>query len=79
MRKNKKPDTLAVIDNYRQTHKQTDGHRASMTDQAQRAESVKLWVKRKGPTKMIAQRKRWPKQILGKNNLFIGAMIRTLQ
>ena len=37
----KKPDTLAVIDNYnfydRQTQKQTDEHGNYMTDPAQRA------------------------------------------
>ena len=36
MKKDLKPDTLAVIDI------QTDGHGNSMTDPAQRAESVKI-------------------------------------
>ena len=46
MKKDKKPDTLAVIDNYkfydRQTHKQTDKPGDSMTDPAKRAKSVKM-------------------------------------
>ena len=42
MKKDKKPDTLAVIDNYIQTDRQTDRHGDSMTDPAQRAESVKI-------------------------------------
>ena len=46
MKKAKKPDTLAVIDNYnfcdKHTHRQTDGHGNSMTDPAQRAESLQL-------------------------------------
>ena len=39
MKKDEKPDTLAVINNYK---RQTDGHDDSMTDPAQRAESVKV-------------------------------------
>ena len=49
MKKDEKPDTLAVIDNYnfynRQTHKQTDGHGDSMTVPAQRPKSVKIVTK----------------------------------
>ena len=45
MKKGKKPDLLAVINNYHfydgQTHRHTDGHGDSMTNPAQRAESVK--------------------------------------
>ena len=48
MRKDKKNDTLAVIDNYRQTHKQTGGHGDSLTDPAQRTEyqtdTTGLWI-----------------------------------
>ena len=51
MKKDKKPDTLAVIDNDNccdiQTDRQTDGHGDSMTDPAQRAEWVKIlymWI-----------------------------------
>ena len=40
MRKDKKPDTFAVIN--RHTDTQPDGHVDSMTDPAQRAESVKI-------------------------------------
>ena len=38
---------MSVLDNYnfdRQTHKHTDGHGDSMTDTAQRAESVKILI-----------------------------------
>ena len=46
MKKDKKPDTLAVIDNYnlydRHTDTQTDGHGNSLTNPAQRADSVKM-------------------------------------
>ena len=46
MTKDKKPDTLAVINNYnlfdKYTNRQTDGHGDSMTDPAQRAQSVKM-------------------------------------
>ena len=46
MKKDEKPDTSAVIDNYnfcdRNTDTQTDGHGDSMTNPAQRAESVKI-------------------------------------
>ena len=42
MKKDKKPDTLAVIDNDNFCNIQTDGHGDSMTDRAQRAESVKI-------------------------------------
>ena len=46
MKKDKKPDTLAGIDNYNfcdiHTDRQTDRHGDSMTDPAQRAESVKM-------------------------------------
>ena len=45
MKKDKKPNTSAVIDNYnfydRQTDRLTYGHGDSMTDPAQRAKSVK--------------------------------------
>ena len=45
MKKGKKPNTLAVIENYnfsdKHTDIQTDGHGDSITDPAQRAESVK--------------------------------------
>ena len=45
MKKDNKPDTLAVLDNYnfcdRHTNTHTDEHGDSMTDPAQRAESVK--------------------------------------
>ena len=45
MKKDEKPDTLAVIDNYRQTytHIHTYGHGDSMTNPAQRTESVKIY------------------------------------
>ena len=46
MKKQEKPDTLVFINTYnfkdRQTHKQTGGHGDSMTDGAQRVESVKI-------------------------------------
>ena len=45
MKKDERPDTLAIIDNYnfydRQTYIHKYGHGDSMTDPAQRAESVK--------------------------------------
>ena len=45
MKKEEKPDTFAVIDDYnfydRPTHIHTYGHGDYMTDPAQRAESVK--------------------------------------
>ena len=51
MKKDKKPDTLAVIDNYnfydRHTHIHTYGHGDSMTDPAQRPESVKSKQRKK--------------------------------
>ena len=37
-----KPDFLAVIDNYNFCDKHTYGHGDSMTDPAQRAESLKI-------------------------------------
>ena len=33
---------VGVLDCHRQTHRQTDGHGDSITDPAQRAESVKI-------------------------------------
>ena len=46
MKKEENPDTLAVIDNYNfcdiQTDRRTDGHGDSMTNPAQKAESVKI-------------------------------------
>ena len=41
MKKDNNSDHLAVIDNYTFCDKHTDGHVDSMTDPAQRAESVK--------------------------------------
>ena len=41
MKKDKKPDTFTVIDNYNFCDIQTDGHGNSMTDPAQWAKSVK--------------------------------------
>ena len=41
MKKDKKSDSLAIINNY----KQTDGNGNSMTDPAQRAELVKIDLK----------------------------------
>ena len=41
MKKEEKPDTLAVINNYNFCDRQTDGHGDSMTNLAQRAQSVK--------------------------------------
>ena len=56
MKKDKKPDTLAVIDNFNfcdiQTDRQTDGHGDSMTDPVQRAESVKTCI---GPFTLTAE------------------------
>ena len=47
-KKEKKTDTLAVSDNYifcdRHTNTHTDRHGDSMTDPAQKAESVKIQV-----------------------------------
>ena len=42
MKKDKKSDTLAVIDNYNFYDRHTYGHGNSMTDPAQRDESVKI-------------------------------------
>ena len=42
MKKDKNSDHLAVLDNYNFCDKHTDGHGDSMTDPAQRAESVKI-------------------------------------
>ena len=41
MKKDKKSNTLAVVDNYNCCDIQTDGHGDSMTDPAQMAELVK--------------------------------------
>ena len=40
MKKDEKPETLAIMDNYNFCDISTDGHGDSMTDPAQRAESV---------------------------------------
>ena len=45
MKKDKKYDTLAVIDNNNFCDIQTDGHGDSMTNPARRAESVKMRLK----------------------------------
>ena len=48
MKKDKNPDTLAVIKNYnfcdKHTHRQTDGQRNALIDPAQRAELVKVKI-----------------------------------
>ena len=44
MKKDGKPDTMAVINNYNFCLKHTDGHGPSMTDPAQRADSVKILI-----------------------------------
>ena len=42
MKKDKMFDNSAIIDDYNFCYKHTDGHGNSMTDPAQRAESVKI-------------------------------------
>ena len=44
MKKDKKPDTLTVINNYNFCDIQTDGHGNSMTNPAQGAKSVKTQI-----------------------------------
>ena len=44
MKKDEKPDTLAVIGNYNFCDIKTDGPGDSMTDPAQRAKSVKIYA-----------------------------------
>ena len=44
MKKDKNADHLAIIDNYKFCDKHTDKHGNSMTDPAQRAESMKMVV-----------------------------------
>ena len=43
MKKDKKSDTLAVINNFNFSDIQTDGHGDSMTEPARRAELMKIY------------------------------------